>query len=296
MIDRRRFIAVTAAASVISAARGAAALGVDGELRFGLTAVVVREYMRSFNQLAAYLSLRLGHPVSFVLRRSYDDIMGMLARGELDAAWICGYPYIQPRYPEYLALLVAPVYLGAPLYRSLLIVPKDSPARRIADLRGKVFAFSDPNSNSGYLVPRGAVADAGFDPDQFFRLTFFTYNHAETVLAVARRMADGGAVDSYVYDVMQKYEPETVAATQVIARSPTYGFPPIVARQDLAPEVRDRLRDALVGMKTDPEAAPILRLLMLDGFAEVSPALYQPIRALAQRAQVPALTPAKEQP
>jgi len=246
--------------------------------------VVVREYMRSFNRLAEYLSRRLGRAVVFVLRRSYDDIMDMLARGELDAAWICGFPYVQLRRPEYLSLLVAPVYRGAPLYRSLLIVPKDSPDTTIASLRGKVFAYSDPDSNSGYLVPRDLITDAGFDPETFFRVTFFTYSHAETVLAVSRGVADGGAVDSYVYNIMQKFEPDVVAGTRVINQSTQFGFPPIVAHDDLAPEVRSRLRDALTGMANDPEAAPILALLDLDGFAEVAPSLYDTIRELARAA------------
>jgi len=286
MIGRRRFIAggALAAAATLPGLPAHASLGPGGELRIGLTAVVVREYMRSFNQLAGYLSRRMGRAVVFVLRQSYDDIMDMLARGDLDAAWICGYPYVQPRSPEYLSLLVAPVYRGAPLYRSLLIVPKASPDATMTDLRGKVFAYSDPDSNSGYLVPRDLISDAGFDPATFFRVTFFTYSHAETVLAVSRGVADGGAVDSYVYNIMQKFEPEVVAGTRVINQSPQFGFPPIVAHEDLAPEVRSRLRDALTGMSNDPEAAPILALLDLDGFAEVAPSLYDTIRDLARAA------------
>lgn len=281
MVDRRHFIAVASAAVVFAAPKGWAALGPGGALRIGLTGVVVREYMRSFNKFAEYLSLRLGRPVEFVLRRSYRDIMDLLERGEIQAAWICGYPYVKQRTPEYLSLLVTPVYRGAPLYRSLLIVPSASADAAFSDLQGKVFAYSDPDSNSGYLVPRAALVDAGFDPDQFFRQTFFTYSHAETVLAVSRGVADGGSVDSYVYYTLQKFEPETVAGTRVVAQSRQYGFPPIVVRNDLAPEIRDRLRDTLIGMADDVQAASVLALLDLDGFAEVSPSLYDPIRKVA---------------
>ncbi|MDP2063867.1 MAG: phosphate/phosphite/phosphonate ABC transporter substrate-binding protein [Phaeovulum sp.] len=283
VVDRRKLLASAAAAALLAAPRGWASLGPGGALRVGLTGVVVREYMRSFNRLADYLALRLGRPVEFVLRRSYRDIMDLLERGELDAAWICGYPFVKPRNPEYLSLLVAPVYRGSPFYRSLLIVPSASSAASIIDLRGSVFAFSDPDSNSGYLVPRTTLADAGFNPDQFFRMSFFTYSHAETVLAVARSVADGGSVDSYVYNTLQKFEPETVSGTRVIAQSRQFGFPPIVVRNDLAPQIRDRFRDALIGMASDAQAVPVLALLDLDGFTEVSPALYDPIREMAKR-------------
>jgi phosphonate transport system substrate-binding protein len=240
--------------------------------------------MRSFNKFADYLTLRTGRSVEFVLRRSYRDIMDLLERGEIEAAWVCGYPYVKPRNPEYLSLLVAPLHRGAPLYRSLLIVPAASKDAAILDLKGKVFAYSDPDSNSGYMVPRATIADAGFNPDQFFRLAFFTYSHAETVIAVARGVADGGAVDSYVYNVLQKFEPATVAGTRVITRSRQYGFPPIVVRNDMPAAVRSRLRDALTGMGADPQAGPVLSLLDLDGFAVVQPSLYDPIRNVADRA------------
>lgn len=284
MLDRRRFIftATLAAAAARSAPIGA--LGRDGELRFGLTAVVVRENLYSFNLLGKYLTLRLGRPVEFVQRRTYADIMDLLGRGELEAAWICGYPYIKRRSPEFLDLLVAPVYAGAPLYRSLVIVPEDSPAERFEDLAGKVFAYSDPDSNSGYMVPRAALRDAGFDPDRFFRFSFFTYSHAETVMAVNERMADGGAVDSYVYEVMQRSASPAAARTRVIRRSKQFGFPPIVVRRDLPPEVHERLRDVLVGMSSDAEGVQLLERLSLDGFAVVSPALYDPIREVARKA------------
>lgn len=178
---------------------------------------------------------------------------------------------------------MAPVYLGAPLYRSPMIVPAASPFERFQDLEGAVFAYSDPDSNSGYLVPRAILRDAGLDPHRFFRFTFFTFSHAETVQAIAERVADGGAVDSYVYDMLGRQSPETVARTRVIHRSAQFGFPPMVTRRDLAPDVRGRLRDALVGMAEDADGRGILGALGLDGFAEVSPALYDTIRENAAR-------------
>lgn len=285
MFDRRRFIFTASLAGAITRSAPIAALGPQGELRFGLTAVVVRENLHSFNLLREYLTLRIGRPVEFVQRRTYAAIMEMLREGALDAAWICGYPYVKPRTPEFLDLLVAPVYAGAPLYRSLMIVPADSPVNQLEDLEGKVFAYSDPDSNSGYLVPRATLNDAGFDPDRFFRFTFFTFSHAETVMAVSERVADGGAVDSYVYDMMRKFAPETVAGTRVIRRSAQFGFPPIVVRRDMPYEVRERLRGELVRMSGDADGRQLLERLNLDGFTVVSPKLYDPIRGLIARAR-----------
>jgi phosphonate transport system substrate-binding protein len=78
-----------------------------------------------------------------------------------------------------------------------------------------------------------------------------------------------------------------VARTRVIQASRQFGFPPIVVRRDLAPDVRLRLLDTLIGMAEDPKGAALLERLDLDGFAQVAPSLYDAIRELARRSGAP---------
>lgn len=271
-----------------SAARAAEPLPV----RFGLTAVVVRENLQLYDRWSAYLRRHIGRPVHFVQTRSYREIMGLLESGGLDFAWICGYPFVQTRDPEFLELLAVPVFEGAPLYRSYIIVPRDSPVTTLADLNGRAFAFSDPDSNSGYLVPQAMLAENGHRPDGFFRLSFFTYSHAETVEAVAEGLADGGAVDSYVWEYLHKTQPGLTARTQVIQRSETFGFPPLVARLSLDPELRGRMATALIGMETDAEGRELLAEFALDGFGQFPESLFDSIRQMADSLrQVPLVEP-----
>jgi len=255
----------------------------DGEVRVGLTAVVVRENLQFFDRWADYLGRRIGRPVRFVQRRTYAEISDLLATNEIQLAWICGYPFVRTREPEYLELVAAPVFRGSPLYRSYVIVHRDSPAQAVGDLAGKVFAYSDPDSNSGYLVPRAILARQGFDPDDFFRLSFFTYSHAETIEAVADRVADAGAVESYVWEFLAKTKPGLTERTRVLFRSEQHGFPPIVARTDLDPALSARIRDALLGMAEDEEGRSLLAELALDGFRKTHSTLYDSIRALGRR-------------
>jgi phosphonate transport system substrate-binding protein len=176
-------------------------------IRFGLTSVVVKENLRFLDRWAEYLSERMDRRVQFVRRRTYREVMDLLEEGRLDFAWICGFPFVQKRDPEFLDLLSVPVYAGRPLYHSYLIVHSDSPHHRLDDLKDKVFAFSDPESNSGFLYPRYLLAQLGESTESFFRQTFFTYNHAETIEAVAEQVADAGAVDSYIWDYLNPHSP-----------------------------------------------------------------------------------------
>ena len=277
---------------VLVLALGSAQAAESPPVRFGLTAVVVQENLQLYDRWAAYLGKHIDRPVQFVQARSYREIMGLLEAGGLDFAWICGYPFVQTRDPDFLQLLAVPVFQGAPLYRSYIIVNRDSPIASLADLEGRVFAFSDPDSNSGYLVPQAMLAQRGHRPESFFRLSFFTYSHAETIEAVAEGLADGGAVDSYIWEYLNKTRPDMIARTRVILRSETFGFPPLVARLGLDRDLRDRMAASLTGMEEDVEGRRLLAEFALDRFGRFPETLFDSIRRTADSLrQVPLVKP-----
>jgi phosphonate transport system substrate-binding protein len=151
------------------------------------------------------------------------------------------------------------------------------------DLQGKVFAFSDPESNSGFLYPQSVLATRLETPGSFFRQTFFTFSHAETVEAVAEQVADGGAVDSYIWEYLSAFRPEVAEKTRVIQRSPRFGFPPLVSRLGTETGLVNRMRSVLKGMNSDPQGQAFLAGLMLDGFEDHPPSLFDSIGAMANR-------------
>ena len=250
-------------------------------IRFGLTAVVVTENLRFLDQWDQYLEEKTGRQVEFVLRKSYREIMDLLDSGVIDFAWICGYPYVQPRTPESIQLLTVPVYRGAPRYHSYIIVPHGSEDRSFGDLQGKIFAFSDPDSNSGFLYPLSLMIEQNENPEYYFRQTFFTFNHAETVQAVAERFADGGAVDSYIWEYLAAFSPEVTEKTRIIKKSPSFGFPPIVARVGVNPDTIRQIKEALQNMNRDDAGRSLLGQLKLDGFELQPDSLFRGIRAIA---------------
>lgn len=278
-LSRRSALAMLSALPVASAF----AENSPRPVRFGLTAVIVQDNVAFFDRWAAYLQRRVNRPVQFLQRRSYREVMELIETGELDFAWVCGYPYVRHRSAHKVELLAVPVFGGQPTYRSYVIVNADSSHRSMRDLQGRVFAYSDPDSNSGYLAPRAILQDIGARPDQFFRLTFFTYSHAETVEAVAKHMADGGAVDSYVWDFLQRIRPELTNRTRVIARSQPFGFPPVIAGTAVDGQIGATMRAALLEMHHDPTGAELLKALMLDRFERGTPDLYDGIAEMAAR-------------
>lgn len=267
-------------ASMLSAPASRAAPP-DAPLTLGLTPVLLTHDLDLLSALRSYLSEAVQRHVKLVQRRTYEEITTLLVSGQLDAAWICGYPYVAFR--DRVRLVAAPVWRGRPLYQSYILTRPDDPATGIEDLRGRVHAFSDPNSNSGYLVTTALLARKGMRPENFFSRVFFTYAHRNVVRAVASGLADSGSVDGYVWEVMAEAEPELTRGTRIVRKSEWLGFPPIAVPAEAidAPQTR-ALQRALTQMDQTENGRIVLDYLRLDGFARVSPSLYDPIAAKAE--------------
>ena len=252
-----------------------------GDIRIGLTPVFLDDQVAFLNDWRAYLEARIRAPVRFIQRGSYREIVDLLRKGELDFAWVCGYPFV--RHLRELRLLAVPLFRGKPLYRSYLIVPTpDVRTRSILDLRGRVFAYSDPDSNSGYLYPTYSLVKLNERPNAFFGRSFFTWAHRKVVDAVAAGLAQGGAVDGYVWETLQKLQPQLTVKTRVVDKSPEFGFPPFVARQSVAKPIFADLQRALLQMSGDAEGKALLQRLNLDGFAAGEDKLFDGIAAMVK--------------
>jgi phosphonate transport system substrate-binding protein len=280
---RRNFLRGAAALAALPA-RGARAQPTS--IRIGLTPVFLDDQINFLARWRAWLEARMGRNVIFVQRGNYREIVDMVLGGKLDFAWICGYPYV--RYRRELKLVAVPLWRGKPLYQSYLIVPlDDTQSVSLLDLRGKIFAYSDPDSNSGYLYPRYLLTTKGENPSNFFSRTFFTWAHRKVVEVVGDGLANGGAVDGYVWEALAISHPQLTGATRIIERSPLLGHPPIVARPNIPPLELEHFRTALVTMARDARGAELLEQLHLDGFIESSPALFDDIARMAKAVKGP---------
>lgn len=283
-MDRRGFLGLMAGAGVLGAR--AQEPSARDSLRVGLTPVFLDDQIAFLNAWRSYLQHRLTAAVDFVQRGSYREIINLLLQDKLDAAWVCGYPYVRNR--PALNLLAVPLFAGRPLYRSYLIVPaRDTTTRSLFDLRGKVFAYSDPDSNSGYLYPAYRLLKANESSADFFGKSFFTWAHRKVVEAVAVGIASGGAVDGYVWETLARRRPDLTDRTRVVERSPEFGFPPFVARAGMPRASFAAFRQVLLQMNQDPQGRLLLAQLNLDGFVGGHDSLFDGIEQMARAMAAP---------
>ncbi len=280
-MQRRHWLA----ASVCGLASAAAVPGWAADrLRIGLTPVILADQVAFLSRWGRYLASRVGIEVEFVARESYQSILDLLFSGQIDAAWICGYPFV--RFENELNLLAVPLYQGQPFYQAYLIRPKVAGAevQGWADLKGRVLAYSDPLSNSGWLVAQAQLAKAGV-PVRELKRGFFTHGHRNVAEAVAARLAQAGSIDGYVWETMRSQGMPAIAKTEVVWRSEPFGFPPLVTRKGPEHPHMESLRLALLRMSDDKVGRELLASLNLSGFTPGQQVLFDSIRRQAQ--QVP---------
>jgi phosphonate transport system substrate-binding protein len=224
----------------------------------------------SYAPLLEYLGAKLNRPVERVQRRTYAEVNELLRSGEVDLAFVCTSSYLLGMREFDLQLLAAPQVEGEVVYYAQLIVPAESPATGIGDLRGKVFAFTDPTSFTGRVYPTYLLQNLGEVPETFFTRTFFTYSHDDAIRAVADGVADGASVDSLVLEFALKRMPELKDRIHIIHTSAPFGMPPVVVSPDLRPQTRAELEAILLNMHQDADGLAALQALDYDRFVQVS--------------------------
>ena len=240
-------------------------------LRVAIAAVLSpRGSAESYGPLLEYMAKELNRPVEPVQRRTYSEVNDLLRTGEVDLAFVCTSAYILGKREFNMQLLVAPQVNGEKVYRAQLIVPADSPAQSISDLRGILFAFTDPMSFTGRIYPTYLLQQMGESPETFFDSTIFTYSHDDAIYAVANGVADGASVDALVLDFAIKRDPSLSSRVRVIHTSEPFGIPPVVVGPNIRPQLQSQIQDVLLNLHEDPEGQAALQALDYDRFTLIA--------------------------
>jgi phosphonate transport system substrate-binding protein len=243
-----------------------------------------RQNLALYSELAKYLSEKLGRPVELVQSKTYAEINTLVQTGAVSLALVCSNAYLEGQAQFGMEALVVPQVNGATVYYAYLIVPEDSTAQTLNDLRGKTFAFSDPLSNTGRLVAVDELLQMHAKPETFFERTIYTYSHDNSIKAVAEHLADGATVDSQVFDNLAAAKSPLIARTRIIARYGPYGSSPFVVNPQLDSALKTKLRTILLTMDQDETGRVVLNKIGIERFRIPDDHAYDSVRAMRARA------------
>lgn len=220
----------------------------------------VIEMVDNRRPLTRSLSQVLDKNVQLRVADSYEGILERMNNGEFDMVLLGPLAYVEAvdKYDAAYQPLVRPVRFGSADYRSIIFTHNDRNISTVSQLQGKTMALVDPNSTSGYLFPRAfMIEESGVDPMADLKRLDFLGGHDRVVEAVARGDFDAGAVYKDARkDVM---EPSMVEKLPIIAESRPIPSEPIVIRNNLPNELKDKLLQYFLSInKERPDVMNIL--------------------------------------
>jgi phosphonate transport system substrate-binding protein len=223
----------------------------------------------------------LGRPASLLVEsrvsgpmRGTDD---PFSRGEADVGFMCAPSFFWLRElkdPPVELLPAAPVFRdsrtpGQPAYFSEVIVHRENPVRSFSELRGCSWAYNDVCSLSGYYNLLKKLAEMNEDGGFFGRMCC-SESHSNSIELVAQGEVDAAAIDSNVLSIKLRSAPDLRERLRIIESWGPFPIQPVVLRSSLHPELKDRLRAALLTIGAGPYTSTTFDGFGLERFAPVT--------------------------
>lgn len=242
------------------------------------------ELIRKFQPLGAYLEKEIGRPVVFIPVNDYAAVVEALAAGKIDLAWLGGFTFVQARARTGTAI---PIVQRAEdeVFTSKFIASASSGISKMADMRGKQFAFGSPSSTSGHLMPRHFLSQNGIDAETDFKNVAFSGAHDATVAWVASGKVDAGALNASVWNKLVEQGKVDQSKVKVIWTTPPYYDYNWTVRGDLEPALIEKLKIAFLKLDASkPEHAELMKLQRASKYLPTKPENYRDIESAARKA------------
>lgn len=255
-------------------------------LRVAVAAMVSpKETHVYYEDLLQYIGKQIGYEIQLIQRKTYSEVNELFSKRLIDIAFVCSGPYANGKQKYAFEGLATPVVRGKPFYQSYLIVAKNSSYNTLEDLKGKIFAFTDPDSNTGALVPRYWLSELNETPASFFKHITYTYSHDNSILAVAKGLVDAAAVDGHKWEFYNTKNPYFTLKTRVIKKSDYFGSPPLVASSTLDAQLKSKIKQIVLTMHHSDEGMSILKNLLIDQFQLPQDEWYTKVQTMYEKIQ-----------
>lgn len=238
-----------------------------------------QETMKEFKPLVDYLQKTMGVKVEATVATDYNAVVEAMRAGHLDAAMFGPFSYIMANERTGAQVVVARVGpTGSPTYKSYIYTRSDSGIQSLEDLKGRSFAFTDPGSSSGYLIPSKVFLDHGMSTKDFSNVVY-TNGQDASILAVKNGSIDAACGDEMTWE--RSHQKGIVSENELkILASADIPQSPFAVSRDIDPEMKKKFVDAM--LRVGQEAPDTLKPLKASGYVEVKDDNYTIIRETAK--------------
>jgi phosphonate transport system substrate-binding protein len=210
-----------------------------------------RAMVRQSQAVMDKLGAATGMKVEAFVGSDYNATIEALRSNKIEVALLGPFSYV-------LATTQAPVEAFAvtvtaktmsPSYHSIIIAKKDSALTSLDSLRGHTFAFVDPGSTSGSLMPSAAMHEKNIVPEKDLKKVMYSGGHDASILAVAEGKVEAASVADRIFAGACDKQLVDCSKIKVIWTSEAIPNDPMLYRKNLPEDLKKKIRDAFYGIK-----------------------------------------------
>lgn len=247
------------------------------EITFGVIPVASsREMSDSFGSLVSFLEKELGIKVNLQVAGDYAGVITAMQHKHVDVAYLGPKSYCEAAKragAEAVAIEVGQD--GTPGYYGYIISKKGSGLKSINDLKGKTWAFTDPHSTSGTLVPTVYFNEVQINPEEYFSKVIYSGSHEASILAVKSGKVDAASTNNLDFErgLGKHWQDDDF---NILWKSELIPGSPMAVRKDLPSSLKMAIKGALLSFN-DKEG---LEKLKISGYTPGDDSMYNGIREL----------------
>lgn len=209
----------------------------------------------SFLPLTDYLSEKLGRPVRLEVSKDYKTHVRLIGTDQLDIAYMGPVPYVTLRNDYSPKRVVAQqLVAGKTVYHGHIFVTRHSQIQNVTELKGKRFAFVDPGSTMGHIMPRQRMLEAGVklgDLDDYE----FLGSRDNVALGVLSGDFDAGSIRDHEFHIYEDRGLRILATSECV---PNHVF---VVGDHVPDELLEQLRVLFYTLAETPEGLEVVQAI-----------------------------------
>ncbi len=247
------------------------------QLTFGVIPIASsRNMSNSFGSLVQHLEKELGLKVKLQVAGDYAGVITGMQFGHVDIAYLGPKSYVEAANRAGAEAIVLEKDLnGTPGYHGLILSKKGSGLKTIEDLQGKTWAFTDPHSTSGTLVPTVYFNKINIDPQQYFSKVIYSGSHEASILSIKAGKIAAASTNDLDFNrglgkQWQKSDFNTIWTSDLIPAAP------MAVRKGLPASLKSAIQQAFVSY-SDTDG---LDKLKISGYIPATDSMYDSIRTL----------------
>ncbi len=242
------------------------------------------EVKKAMDALQKKLAKDLNKKVKVTVYPDYNGVVEAMNYNKVDMAYFGPLTYVEAHKDSGAKAIIAELINGKPYYHSYIITRKDSKIKSLDDLKAKAssltFAFGDPNSTSGSLIPSKKLKSMGLFTDKKhtkFSHVIYTGSHDATALSIMQGNADVGAIDSVVFSVLDQKGTIDKNKFRILWKSKSLYEYPWAVQKKMDPKLVKSIQQSFLSIK-DPV---ILNAFGASGFTKSQNSDFDDVKAAA---------------